>query len=215
MPTLKQIIWTVAAGVAISLGATIIGFLSAARLEVSFDKLKDFDVTDLKTYKSLGTSVKFDLQLSQPREFVAFFSELEEGKTVVKESDLHFNNFKLSSRIEGKITDHPKEGDVIYDIIGYYNTDRVVFSHRGPISGVGVYILNSFQLPHVPGEIFAGYAIFEDIIEGTNKTRLTQCPFVMVEQLGSIKPYTTTDDARKAFSLLRTDCTVFNVPDQS
>jgi hypothetical protein len=72
MPTLKQIFWTLMAGVAVSVIGTIIGFLSAARLEISFDKLKDFEITDLKSYKTLGTSVKFDLELSEPREFVAF-----------------------------------------------------------------------------------------------------------------------------------------------
>ena len=68
MPTIKQILWAVAAGILVSLVTAIIGFLSAARLEISFDKLKDFEITDLKSYKALGTSVKFDLQLSEPRE---------------------------------------------------------------------------------------------------------------------------------------------------
>jgi hypothetical protein len=216
MPTLKQILWTVAGGIIVSLVVTTIGFLSAARLEISFDKLKDFDISDLKSYKTLGTSVKFDFQLSEPREFVAFWGENNNGKTVIQTSDVHFKNFKLSSRIEGAITIHRPAGDVRFNITGYYNSDRVVFSHRGPISGVGVYILDLYQVANVTGEVFDGYAIFEDVkIEGQNKVWLTQCPFVMIEQPAAAKPYSTIDDAQKAFSSLRTECTEFKMPESS
>jgi hypothetical protein len=216
MPTLKTILWTVAGGVAVSFVGAIVGFLSAARLEISFDKLKDFDITNLKSYAALGTSVKFELQLSEPHDFVAYWGDYENGKTVVQQSDVHFRNFKLSSSVEGNIIDHPKAGDVVYNIVGFYNSDRVVFSHRGPISGVGIYILNSYQFQNVPGQVFAGYAIFEDVkVEGKNETWLTQCPFVMVEQSSAAKPFPTLEDAQKAFSLLRTDCTEFKMPESS
>jgi hypothetical protein len=216
MPTLKQIFWTLMAGVAVSVIGTIIGFLSAARLEISFDKLKDFEVTDLKSYKTLGTSVKFDLELSDPREFVAFWGEDDKGKTVYRRIDVHFKNFKLANRIEGDITDHTESGDVVYKITGYYNSNHVVFSHRGPQTGVGIYILDEFQVTNVAGAVFSGYTIFEDVpIEGMKTTRLSQCPFVMIETLGTVRPYSTVDDAQKAFSSLRTECTEFKLPESS
>jgi|GEM_PF-6150884 hypothetical protein len=212
MPTIKQILWAVAAGILVSLVTAIIGFLSAARLEISFDKLKDFEITDLKSYKALGTSVKFDLQLSEPREFVAFWGENDDGKTVVQKSDVHFKNFKLSSRIEGDISIGLKPGDVKFNIIGYYNSDRIVFSHRGPINGVGVYILDLFQVRDFDGEIFVGYSIFEDV-KGQNKVWITQCPIVMIQQTAGAKAYSTIEDAQKAFSVLRAQCTEFKMPE--
>ena len=213
MPNLKQILWAVGAGIAISLTTAIIGFLSTARLEISFDKLKGFEVTNLKTYTAFGSSVKFDLETSQPREFVAFWGMNYNGKTVLEKSDVHFKNFKLSSRIEGAITDHFPQGDVIFDIIGYYNSDRIVFSHRGPISGVGVYMLNVIQASGLLNAAYVGYAMVEDVkVEGKSDTWVTQCPFVMIARSDALQRYKTTDDAKKAFSILQKDCVEFKTP---
>jgi len=213
MPTFKTILWTIGAGILVSVVTAVIGFLSAARLEISFGKLRDFEITDLKSYKALGTSVKFDLELSQPREFIAYWAENENGKTVVQKSDVHFKNFKLSSRIEGEITNHFDAGNVNFSIIGYYNSDRLVFSHRGPISGVGVYILDMIQPPGFTTEAFFGYSIFEDVkVEGQKDIWITKCPFVMIEQ-SAAQRYLAVDDAKKAFSLLRAECTEFKMPE--
>jgi len=210
MPTLKQILAAIGIAVLLGIVTAVVGFLSSARLEISFDKLKNFDPTSLKSYGALGASVKFDFELSQPREFVAYWGENDSGKTVLQQGAVHFNNFKLSSRIEGVIS--PK-ADVDYKIVGYYNSDRIVFSHRGPISGVGVYILNVFQIGGLAHEVYVGYVVQEDIkTEGRKDVWMTQCPFVMVEQSDAAKTYATPEAAQKAYPVLRTECSEFKMP---
>jgi hypothetical protein len=213
MPSIKQIFWAIV----IALGAVavtgVVGFLSAAHLEISFDKLRDFDATDLKSYKALGTSVKFDFELSQPREFIAYWGENDSGRTVVRKSNVNFKNFKLSSKIQGAIVDETKRGPVSFGIVGYYNSERVVFSHRGPISGVGVYILNTFQIGDERIEAYAGHMIVEDIKgDNQNEIWLVQCPFIMLARDLGEKEFPTIEKAQEAFALLKTQCAEFKVP---
>ena len=49
-----------------------------------------------------------------------------------------------------------------YAITGYYNSNKIVFSHRGPLQGTGVYILDLIQLDNFTRQIYAGYAIIDD-----------------------------------------------------
>ena len=213
MPTLKQILWAIGAGVAISLVTVIVGFLSAAHLEISFDKLKDFDPTDLKSYRHLGTSVNFDFELTEPREFIAYWVEDEDGRPIVHTGDVSINNFKLTSKIRGKIVEKIGDEAVPFRIIGYYNSERLVFSHRGPIQGVGVYILNAFQVGEKQVEAYAGYTVFEGIKDPSqNIVSLMQCPFIMVERRSGAKDYSTIEKAKDAFPMLKTQCTEFKVP---
>lgn len=230
MPTLKQIL--AAIGIAILLGIVtgVVGFLSSARLEVSFDKLKDFDPTSLKSYGALGTSVNVDLELSEPREFVAYWGENANGKTVIESGAISFSNFKLSSRIEGVIRVKIGEGivrpkgNIEYKIVGYYNSSRIVFSHRGSISGVGVYILDVFQITGMEHEVYVGYVVSEDSkTEGQDETWVTQCPIVMIEQSDAAKSKLSLDSSstptekkleavQKAYPVLRTECHEFKMP---
>jgi hypothetical protein len=212
MPTLKKISWAIGAGIAISLVTAIVGFLSAAHLEISFDKLKSFDPTDLKSYKLLGTSVKFDFELSQQREFIAYWIE-EEERPIVHRGDMNFNNFKLTSSIRGEIVEKIGSETIPFRIVGYYNSGRLVFSHRGPVHGVGVYILSSFEVGKVMVEAYAGYAIVETVKEGSqNVVSLLQCPFIMIERGEGEKEYPTVEKAQEAFPLLKTQCVEFKAP---
>jgi hypothetical protein len=212
MPTLKHIFWAIVAGVVLTLITGVVGFLSAARLEISFDKLKDFQPTDLKSYKALGTSVRFDFEMSNPREFVVFWGEYEDGKTRIRKSDVQFKKFKLSSKIQGEFVDRVDAESISYNIVGYYNSNRIVFSHRGPISGLGIYILNAIQLNGMSGEAYAGYMIVEDIKSLSTQDRwITQCPIVMIQEGASAKKYPTIDAAKAEFPLLQTNCSEFTL----
>src|SRR5262245_18107230 len=123
MPTLKQILIALALAILGVVVTGIVGLVSTAHVEISFDKLKDFKLTDLESWKALGTSVRFDVQVSEPREFLAVWGDNEQGKTVVRTSNVNFKNFKFPSRIRGTLSDQDKAS---YVITGYYNSKRLV-----------------------------------------------------------------------------------------
>lgn len=211
MPSIKQI--AIAFGVA--LAATIItgfvAFLSEVHLEISFDKLKDFNATDLASYARLGAAVRFDLETASPQEFTAYWVDDDEGKPVIRKSDISYKNFHLNNRISGELVD--EDDHATFAITGYYNSNRIVFSHRGPISGTGIYILDSVQVDGITAPVYAGYAILEEVKRsGSSETWILQCPFIMIDADAAAKKVASIDAARTTFSFLNGRCTSFNMP---
>ena len=117
-------------------------------------------MTDLASYTALGTAIKFELETAAEQDFVAYWVDDDNGKPTVRKSVIGYKNFHLNSRIAGKLVD--TDDLTAYAITGYYNSNKIVFSHRGPLLGTGVYILNAIQLDNVNKPIFAGYAIIDD-----------------------------------------------------
>ena len=213
MPTFKQIVAAIGIAILGVIITGIVGFVSSAHLEVSFDKLKDFEFTNLKSWAALGTSVRFDYQASEPREFFAFWGDNDQGKTVVRSSTVNFKNFRLVSRIRGVLIDD--EDKSTYGITGYYNSKRLTFAHRGPLDGVGVYVLNSVVPKKVEGQVYFGYALWEDDPDPgrVRESPILRCPFVMIERTpANFQAYGTVEKAQAAFRFLQTPCVEFNMP---
>lgn len=211
MPTIKQIVVTVLIAVAGTIAAGIVGFLNEVYLEVSFDKLKEFRITDLSSWKLLGTSVKFNVERGSPEDFIAYWVDVDNGKPIVRRSHVAYQNFRGQSRVRGAIVDD--DDKTSYALTGFYNNNRAMLAHRGPISGTGVYILDFFQLDSLATSLYAGYTIIEDQVgPGAGKIKLLRCPFVMLDETTASKKVASIDDAKKTFPLLNRGCTPFEMP---
>jgi hypothetical protein len=210
--SIKQVLIAIGLGVLATIGGGVIAFLNAVHLEVSFDKLKDFKVTDLESYVKLGTALRFELETSADQEYIAYWVDDKDGDPIVRQSDISYKNFRLNNRIVGTLLD--KDDEASYAITGYYNSNKMVFSHRGPLQGTGVYILDLIQLAGVNRGIYAGYSIIDDqIAGGSTKYQVLQCPFVMIDATTALKKFETIDKAKKAFPFLAGACTPFKMPE--
>jgi hypothetical protein len=208
--SIKQVLVAVGLGVLATIGAAVIGFLNTVHLEISFDKLKDFKVTDLESYYRLGTSFRFELETTADQEYVAYWVDNDDaGRPVVRRSSISYKNFRLNNRVAGVLVDDDDQSS--YAISGYYNSHKIVFSHRGPFDGTGVYMLDLIQLSNIKGRIYAGYSIIDDqITPGSTKYQVLQCPFVMMEETTAIR---SIEDAKKVFPFLRGECAPFKMPE--
>jgi hypothetical protein len=210
--TFKQVLIALGLGALVPIGGGVIGFLNEVHLEISFDKLKDFKFTDLESYYKLGTKLRVELETAAEQEYVAYWVDDDGGKPIVRRSSISYKNFHLNNRVTGALIDDDDQSS--YAITGYYNSHRIVFSHRGPFEGTGVYILDLIQLSNVAGKIFAGYSIIDDQIEeGSPKSRVLQCPFVMIEETTALKSFAAIEDAKKAFPFLKGECVPFKMPE--
>jgi hypothetical protein len=210
--SIKQVLLAIVLGVLATIGGGVIAFLNEVHLEVSFDKLKDFKVTDLASYVKLGTALRFECETAADQEYVAYWVDDDDGKPIVRQSDISYKNFRLNNRIVGTLVDRDDEAS--YAITGYYNSNKLVFSHRGPLKGTGVYVLDLIQLDSVNRTIYAGYAIMDDQIRrGSVKYQVLQCPFVMIDGTTALKKFPTIEDAKKAFPFLGGACTPFEMPE--
>ncbi|HEX2725243.1 MAG TPA: hypothetical protein VHN20_05440 [Beijerinckiaceae bacterium] len=190
----------------------MVGFLNTARLELSFDKLKDFDVLNVNTYNTLGTSLKFDLETSEPMELLVFYNDVDEAKRLVRKSTVSLKNFKLNSRVQGHLVDDDLQ-KTKFNVTGYYNTERLVLSHRGPFGGLGIYVLEQRQLKDVDYPVFSGFVIMENqLSESARGTSLTQCPCVMVSASAPAK-YTQVEVAEATYPFLTKGCSQISLPD--
>jgi hypothetical protein len=210
MPTIKQILATLGVAVGATIVAGVVAFLNEVHLELSFDKLKDFRITDLSSWTKLGTSLRLDLDRASAEDFVAYWGDIDGGKTIVRQSSIGYENFRNRNRIRGQITD--VDDKQTYQLTGYYNDGRVVLTHRGPITGTGVYILDRMQIDSLSIVAYAGYTILEDqVTPGAAGVKLLQCPFVMVDETAA-KKFPTLDAAKAAFPFLGKSCTPFEMP---
>src|SRR6185503_9228595 len=211
MSTARKIASWLGVSVALILTAVIVGLLSEAHLEVSFDKLRDFHVTSPSSYTALLTSVKVDVERNEPERFRAYFGENDNGRTSVSRGDVTFKKFLFSSRIRGTFLD--KSTKAIFSIAGYYNDRRLVFAHRGPESGVGIYMLERFEPTGITKSLYAGYTIHEDVkFASKNELWITRCPFVMIEESLAAEKYDNPSAAKAAFPLLASNCVEFKLP---
>jgi hypothetical protein len=208
MSFLKQALVAVCIAVLGTLIAGVVGFLNEVHLEVSFDKLKDFKATDLESYTKLGSGVRFDVETAKDQDYVAYWMDNDHGKPKVRSSKISYKNFGLRSRIAGKLVD---DDSVEYAITGYYNSNRLLFVHRGPRFGVGTYILDQTQLDDINGNVYVGYGIFEDWITGA--VQILKCPFIMIAEPEASSKYPSIDVATKAFPFLGVACKVFPMPE--
>src|SRR3979490_1160819 len=131
--SIKQVLIAIGLGVLATIGGGVIAFLNEVHLEVSFDKLKDFKVTDLASYVKLGTALRFELETAADQENIAYWVDDDGGKPIVRKSEISYKNFRLNNRIAGTLVDEDNHAN--YAITGYYNSNKMVFSHRGPLYG--------------------------------------------------------------------------------
>lgn len=209
MSFVKQALSVIGVAFLATLIAGIVGFLNEVHLEVSFDKLKDFNPTDLKSYANLVTKLRVDLETAKDQEYVAYWMDDDNGAPKVRSSKISYKNFGISSRIAGKLVD---DDSAEYAITGYYNSNRLLFVHHGSQFGTGTYILNQTQLNGINGNVYAGYGIFEDISTGTSAVHVLQCPFVMIAEPDASGKYPSVDVATKAFPFLGIACKEFPMP---
>ena len=73
MSFLKKALIAVGIGVLGTIVAGVVAFLNEVHLEVSFDKLKDFKVTDLASYTKLGTALRIELETAKDQDYVAYW----------------------------------------------------------------------------------------------------------------------------------------------
>jgi len=212
MVTVKQALGAIGVGVLATVTAGIIAFLNEVHLEVSFDKLKDFKVTDLASYVKLATAIRFELATATEQEYIAYWVDDDDGKKVVRRSSISYKNFRLNNRVVGTLVDDDDHAS--YAITGYYNSNKMVLSHRGPLMGTGVYILDNIQLDDVTRNIYAGYAIIDNQVKrGSTVYRVVQCPFVMIDETVAGKKFPAIEDAKKTFPFLDEECTPFKMPE--
>jgi hypothetical protein len=208
MPPVKAAVTALFGGVLLSLATAVIGFLNTARLEVSFDKLKDFDPLNLATYKSLGTSIRFDVEISHPEEYTVYSVDIENDSPAAYKSSLSLKNFKLSNRLQGSLTD---DRGIIFSVIGFYNSDRIVFSHRGPSRGVGIYLLDAIPVTGMKMPVYLGYQIAENqAVERTREITTTQCPILMLSASDGLT-IPTVQAAAEKFEILKAGCSRFKM----
>jgi hypothetical protein len=211
MSRIKQVLLAIGLGVLATIGGGVIAFLNEVHLEISFDKLKDFKVTDLASYVKLGTALRFELETAADQEYIAYWVDDDDGKAVVRRSGISYKNFRLNNRVAGNLIDDDDHAS--YAITGYYNSHKIVFSHRGPFQGTGVYILDLIQLDNITRNIYAGYSIIDKQVErGSTKYQVLQCPFVMIDETTALKSFPAIADAKKAFPFLGGVCTPFKMP---
>jgi hypothetical protein len=211
MTTVKQALVAVGLGVAATVSAGVVGFLSEVHLEISFEKLKDFKLMDLSTWGALGTAFNIELETAADQDFIAYWVDDDDGKPVVRKSSIAYKNFHLNNRIAGKLVDD--DDKTAYSITGYYNSRKLVFSHRGPQFGTGVHILDLVQLSNITGNIYAGYAIIEDQLgDGGTEYQVLQCPFIMIDETVASKKFPSIDAAKGAFPFLGKSCVPFKMP---
>ena len=197
----KQIVLAVALGVLATTTAGIVAFLNEVHLEISFDKLKDFRATDLESYSALGTALKVELETASDQEYALYWVDRDDsGKREVNQGKIIYRDFRLHNRISGKLID---DDNAEYAVTGYYNSQRRVFSYRGDQTGIGVFILDEFQVSGMSHSVFAGYAIFE-----AGDRQLLKCPFIMLDEQ-STKKFNSAEDK---FPFLREECTAFTMP---
>jgi hypothetical protein len=210
MSWIRKALLAFGAGLALTIVGGIVAFLNEVHLEVSFDKLKDFKATDLASYARLGTALKFDLETAEPEEFVGYFVDDDEGKPEIRKVSVSFKNYRLRNRLSGDLMFEDDHSD--FAITGYYNNDRIVFAHHGPISGTGVFILDSRQIG-LTKAIYVGYAIVEELKHtGSSETWILQCPFLMIDEASAVEKFGSIEAARTAFPILSTNCTPFAMP---
>ena len=211
MSFLKKALIAVGIGVLGTIVAGVVAFLNEVHLEVSFDKLKDFKVTDLASYTKLGTALRIELETAKDQDYVAYWVDDDIGKPVIRSSTISYKNFRLNNRFAGKLVDDDDHAE--YAITGYYNSDRLVFTHRGAQSGVGIYILDLIPLDGINANVYAGFAIIDDVVTpGASTYRVLQCPFMMIEQEAAASKYPSIDAAKKAFPFLAGACAPFQMP---
>ncbi len=201
-----------AAGLAViaTLATGVIAFLNEVHLEVSFDKLKDFKVTDLASYTALGTALRIELETASDQDFVAHWVDDDGGKSVVRRSRISYKNFRLNNRISGNMTDDDK---AVYAITGYYNSEKLVLAHRGQQGGTGVYTLELVQLNGTTANVFAGYQIMEDqVAPNSTNFQIVQCPFIMMDEAFASEKFPSIESARKTFPFLDNACRPFALP---
>lgn len=210
MSFLKQALVAVGVAILATLITGVVGFLNEVHLEVSFDKLKDFKPTDLESYTKLGTALRVDFETAKDQEYVAYWMDDDNGKPVVRRSKISYKNFGIRSRIAGQLVD---DDGAEYAITGYYNSNRLLFVHRGTQSGTGTYILDQTQLDGINGSVYAGYGIFEDQIStGSSAIHILQCPFIMIGEPDASSKYPSIEVATKAFPFLGVACKEFPMP---
>lgn len=206
MSLAKQAVLAVALGVLATITAGVVAFLNEVHLEISFDKLKDFRVTDLASYAALGTALKVELETASDQEFALYWVDRDDnGKRAVYQGKIIYKDFRLHSRISGKLID---DENAEYAVTGYYNSQRLVFSYRGDETGVGIFIVDAFQVDDIPHNVFAGYAIFEGGASGTANRQLLQCPFIMLDEQSTKK----FNSAEEKFPFLLEECKPFTMP---
>lgn len=202
-----------ATGIAILavVGGGIGGFLSQAYLEVWFDNVPDFKITDLATWPSIakGFSAKFDV--TRPQLYRAYYGENAgdpETTTKISTADFALRTFQITGKVIGSKT---KDGKT-YIISGHSNPDHLVLTQRSPFGGVGTYLLKNTR-DNNNREFYFGYFFTEDFKKaGSDELWITQCPFVMMDQSVGIQSYPTADAAKSAFGFLRTKCIEFKLP---
>jgi len=211
--SVKQVLGAIALGILATILGSVVAFLNEVHLEISFDKLKDFKVTDVASYAKLGTALRFELETAADQDYVGYLVDDDNGKPIIRKCNISYKNFRLSSRVVGTLV--TEDDDASYAINGYYNSDKIVFSHHGSLQGgTGVYILDLIQLNNVNRSVYAGYSIIDDQVEsGSTKYQVLQCPFVMVDEAVALKNFPTVEDAKKAFPFLGGICTPFRMPD--
>jgi len=187
------------------------GFLSQAYLEVWFENVPEFKITDLSTWPSVakGISAKFDV--TKPLLYRAYYGENAgdpEMTTKISRADFALRIFQITGKVIGSKT---KEG-MTYHISGHSNPDHLVLTQRSPRGGVGAYFLKNTRDSN-NREFYFGYFLTEDFKKaGSDELWVTQCPFVMMDQSVGIQSYPTEDAAKSAFGFLRTKCMEFKLP---
>jgi hypothetical protein len=185
-------------------------WFSERQVEVSFDKLDHIQPSNPGSFFKLLDLVGFDLEKNPARSFRVYAGENDNGVTKLRASQLQYRHYYFSRKIRGSLTE--RDGTV-FSVLGFYNDERLVFVHRGPVSGVGTYIVQRFEHADPPGQYFSGYAIFEDQRRETAPDKwITQCPFIMMEEDLAAKKYPTAEKAKERYSFLGSNCVEFKLP---
>jgi hypothetical protein len=209
MSFLKKAILAVCAAILGTLIAGGVGFLNEVHLEISFDKLKDFNPTDLASYAKLGAGMRVDVETAKDQDYVAYWMDDDNGKPQVRSSKISYKDYGIRSRIVGKLVD---DDGAEYVMTGYYNSNRLLFVNRGTQSGTGTYILDHTQLDGINGNAYAGYGIFEDVNTGSPVIHILKCPFIMIAEPDASIKFPSIDAATRAFPFLRVACKEFPMP---
>jgi hypothetical protein len=210
---MKQIAVVVLVAIGGTMLAGVVAFLNEVYLEISFDKLKDFKVTDLESWRRLGTSLKIDLETASPQDYVAYWVDDENGQPLVRKSSISYRNFLQNKRMSGVIADD--DDTTPFALTGFYNDNRTVLMHRakGIGGGVGVYILDRLQFDSLSIVAYVGYGIIEDIVgPDPRNAKLLQCPFVMIGEVTASTKVTSAEAAKTVFPVLNKSCVSFAMP---
>src|SRR5262245_16980669 len=107
MPTFKQTLIPIGDAIGTPLNGGAFVFISEAHLELSFDKLTEFSLTNFDSYSQLITSINFDFLRKRVNLYRADYGENDNGTTRISRADISFRYFRFSSRIAGTSTEHP------------------------------------------------------------------------------------------------------------